>query len=51
MKRSAIALLTAAAMLFTGMSCAKKGGSSTVSETEINTDAQKTTAVTEEETT
>lgn len=51
MKRSAMALLTAAAMLLTGVSCAKKGGSSKVSETEKNTDAQETTAITEEETT
>ena len=51
MKRSAMALLTAAAMLLTGVSCAKKGGSSKVSETENSTDAPKTTAIIEEETT
>lgn len=51
MKRSAMALLTAAAMLLTGVSCAKKGGSSEVSEKEKNTDVQETTTITEEETT
>ena len=50
MKRSAMALLTAAAMLLTGVSCAKKDGSSKVSEIEKNTDAQETTVITEEET-
>ena len=50
MKRSAMALLTAAAMLLTGVSCAKKGGSSKVSEKENSTDAPKTTAIIEEET-
>ena len=34
MNKNAMALLTAAAMLLTGVSCAKKGGSATVSEKE-----------------
>lgn len=48
-----MALLTAAALLLSGVSCAKKGGSSAESETEkeTTTDTVTTTAVTEEETT
>lgn len=52
MKKNTIALFTAAAMLLTAVSCAKKGGSSAVSEKEKETSATSiTTAKTEEETT
>ncbi|EWM54675.1 cellulase family glycosylhydrolase [Ruminococcus flavefaciens] len=51
MNKNAMALLTAAAMLLTGVSCAKKGGSATVSEKETDAKTQSaTTAKTEEET-
>ena len=52
MKKNTMALLTAAAMLLSPVSCAKKGGSSAVSEIERETAAaDSTTAKTEEETT
>ena len=51
MGKKAMALFTAAAMLLTGVSCAKKGGSPDLSEKEKETGTQEiTTAVTEEET-
>ena len=52
MNKKAIALITSAAMLLTGVSCAKKGGTSAQSEREKDGATQaSTTAVTEEETT
>ena len=52
MGKKAMALFTAAAMLLPGVSCAKKGGSSALSEKEKETVTQEaTTAATEEETT
>jgi len=52
MKKNTLALFTAAAMLLTPVSCAKKGGSSAVPEKETETAAASiTTAKTEEETT
>ena len=51
MGKKAMALFTAAAMLLPGVSCAKKGGSSALSEKEKETVTQEaTTAATEEET-
>jgi aryl-phospho-beta-D-glucosidase BglC (GH1 family) len=51
MGKKAMALFTAAAMLLTGVSCAKKGGSPDLSDKEKVTGTQEiTTAVTEEET-
>lgn len=52
MNKKAIALITSAVMLLTGVSCAKKGGTSARSERKKDSATQtSTTAVTEEETT
>ena len=52
MVKNAMALFTAAAMLLSGVSCAKKGGTPALSDKEKVTEQQETTAaVTEEDTT